>query len=312
MKNYKCLCIVSAVFVALLCFVSFSVAAGDASVYLRQSQTLMHDSIKRSYEVRIPKGLENGGTRVPLVLVLHGGGGNAVNAEEMTGFTEKAMKENFIVVYPEGTGRFGRILTWNAGHCCGRAMEKQVDDVGFINVLIARLIKDYPVDPKRVYVTGLSNGGMMTHRLGIKLSHQITAIAPVIATLFGDEKKPAHPVSAVMINGMLDQSVPYQGGAPGGRFPDAWDGTKILPALAQGTFWALANGCEAVPERQDQEAFVVTQYRCPSGKDVKLYLVKDNGHAWLGGKPGSRKGDKPSMSISATDVIWEFFKSQTK
>ena len=188
-------------------------------------------------------------------------------------------------------------------------MEKQVDDVGFINALIDRLILNYPVDAKRIYVTGLSNGGMMTHRLGIELSHRITAIAPVIAGLFGDEKKPAHPVSAMMINGMLDQSVPYQGGAPGGRFPDAWDGSTIFPALAQGTFWASANNCEAAPEMNDQGAFVVARYRCPSGKDVKLYLVKDNGHAWPGGKPGSRRGDKPSTSISATDVIWEFFKS---
>jgi len=312
-KNYQWLCVFSTAVVALLCFVFVAVAAGPAGYYLKQSQTLMHGGIKRSYEVRVPKGLDKSGSRVPLVLVLHGGGGNGVNAEAMTGFTEKAVKEGFVVVYPEGTGRFaGRFLTWNAGHCCGRAMEKRVDDVGFINVLLDRLIKDYPVDPKRVYVTGLSNGGMMTHRLGIELSHRITAIAPVIATLFGDEKKPAHPVSALMINGMLDQSVPYQGGSPGGRFPDAWDGTTALPALAQATFWAGANGCVATPDEQDQGAFVVTRYRCPDGKDVAFYLVKDNGHAWPGGKSGTRRGDKPSSSIHATDVIWVFFKAQTK
>jgi polyhydroxybutyrate depolymerase len=125
MKNCKWLFFVSTVFAALLSFIFTAAAADRADAYLKQSQTLTHDGIKRSYEVRIPKGLDKGGLRVPLVLVLHGGGGNGVNAEAMTGFTEKAVKEGFIVVYPEGTGRFGRLLTWNAGHCCGRAMEKQ-------------------------------------------------------------------------------------------------------------------------------------------------------------------------------------------
>lgn len=292
---------------------SLTVFAADRDgTSLKQRQTLMHGGITRSFEIRVPQGVEKGGVRVPLVLVLHGGGGNGVNAEKMTGFTEKALKEGFIVVYPEGTGRFGKLLTWNSGHCCGYAMEKRVDDVGFINALLGELITHYPVDLKRIYVTGLSNGGMMTHRLGMELSNKIAAIAPVVATLFGDEQKPANPVSALMINGMQDKSVPYQGGHPGGRFPDAWDGAPAKPALAQATFWAAANGCEEKPDTKDSSALIVTKYRCPDGRDVELYLVKDNGHAWPGGQPGSRRGDKPSVSVNATDVIWDFFKGQIK
>lgn len=175
--------------------------------------------------------------RLPLVLVLHGGGGNAAYAERMTGFTDKARKEGFIVVYPEGTGRQeGQLLTWNAGHCCGYAMANRVNDVAFIDALIEKLIEDYVVDPRRIYATGMSNGGMMTHRLGIELSNRFAAIAPVVATLFGDERRPEHPVSAIMFNG----------------------------------------------------------------------------HAWPGGQAGSRSGDKPSSSLNGTDVMWEFFKAQTK
>ena len=106
MKNSKWFCVVSTVVAVLLCCISVSAAAGDRDTYLSKNQTIVHDSIKRSYELRIPKGIEKSSLRVPLVLVLHGGGGNGVNAEEMTGFTEKAVKEGFIVVYPEGTGRF--------------------------------------------------------------------------------------------------------------------------------------------------------------------------------------------------------------
>jgi polyhydroxybutyrate depolymerase len=202
-------------------------------------QTLQHDGIDRHYLIRTPAESALRVGSVPLVLVLHGGGGNADNAERMTGFTAKAQREGFIVVYPEGSSRFRqKLLTWNAGHCCGYAMEHKVDDVGFIRSLIQQLLEQYPIDPARVYVTGMSNGGMMTHRLGRELAGQVAAIAPVVATVFGDESRAGQPVSALMFNGMRDESVPYLGGAPSGRFNDAWDGTPAKPALDQGVYWA--------------------------------------------------------------------------
>jgi polyhydroxybutyrate depolymerase len=152
----------------------------------------------------------------------------------------------------------------------------------------------------------------MTHRLGIQLAGRLAAIAPVVATIFGDEEKPAHPVSALMINGMLDQSVPHEGGAPGGRGAAAWDGALLRPALEQAAFWARANGCAEAPRQDDSGQRIVWRYLCPSGRAVELHLVKDNGHAWPGGQPGSRRGDQPSASLNATDVIWEFFKRHPK
>jgi len=278
-----------------------------------QRQTLNFQGIERSYVIRVPGDSANSNKRVPLVLVLHGGGGNAENAEKMTGFTDKAGKEGFIVVYPEGTGRRkSKRLTWNAGHCCGHAMETRIDDVGFLNALIDKLIESYPIDPKRIYATGMSNGGMMTHRLGIELSNKFAAIAPVVATLFGDEKKPLHPVSAIMLNGLHDKSVPYQGGPPGGRFTSAWDGTPAKPALDQATYWANADDCTAGPSKDHQGTFTRWRYQCPAGLAVELYLVDDNGHAWPGGRKGSVLGDTPSSTFNGTDVIWNFFKAHTQ
>ena len=278
-----------------------------------ERQTLTVNGTTRSYVVRAPLGAMQSGKPIPLVLVLHGGGGDAGNAEKMTGFTEKAEKEGFIVVYPEGSSRFrDKLKTWNAGHCCGYAMKHRVDDVAFIDALIDRLIKDYPIDPARIYATGMSNGGMMTHRLGIALSHRLAAIAPVVATLFGDEASPKHAVSAIMLNGILDKAVPQQGGAPGGRFSESWDGTPAKPVLDQAAFWARANGCTGTPEPQNRGSFTLRQYRCPDNKAVEIYLIEDNGHAWPGGQAGSRRGDKLSSSVNGTDVIWEFFKAQSK
>jgi polyhydroxybutyrate depolymerase len=266
----------------------------------------------RTYVVRAPDQLQKA-SPVPLVFVLHGGGGNAANAEKMTGFTEKARKENFIVVYPEGSGRLRRgLFTWNAGHCCGYAMENKVDDVAFINALIDDLSKRYPIDDNRIYVTGMSNGAMMSHRLGIELSHRIAAIAPVVGTVFGDEQTPSQPVAALMINGLLDENVPFSGGAGAGRGRDAWDGTPAKPSLDQATFWAKANGCDTSPNKNDSAAQTHYQYRCSKGSAVELIALKDNGHAWPGGEKGSRRGDKPSESLNATDVIWSFFKAHPK
>jgi polyhydroxybutyrate depolymerase len=294
---------------SLAIFLFTPVASGQDA----NRQNLVHDGITRSYVLRTPAKRLRPDAPVPLVLVLHGGGGNAPNAEQMTGFTEKARREGFIVAYPEGSGRLKTsLLTWNVGHCCGYAMENNVDDVGFIRALIDELSRRYPVDPRRIYVTGMSNGGMMTHRLGIELSDRVAAIAPVVATVFGDEKKPPHAVSALMINGSLDENVPPAGGAPGGRGTQAWDGTPTRPALEQGTFWASNDSCKPDATKSDTKAWTRWLYTCPTGTSVELYLVKDNGHAWPGGKPGSRRGDRPSKSLDATDVIWDFFKAHSR
>jgi polyhydroxybutyrate depolymerase len=278
-------------------------SADDAGRY-----TLTHDGATRSYVVRLPG---KSVARLPLVLVLHGGGGNAANAEQMTGFTAKGRRENFIVVYPEGSGRLrDKLLTWNARHCCAYAMKNEVDDVGFIDALLDELIANYPVDTSRIYVTGMSNGGMMTHRLGIELSNRFAAIAPVVATIFGDERPASVAVSALMINGALDENVPPAGGAPGGRGDRAWDGTPAKPALAQFQYWSDVNRCGRAAENDSRKW---THWRTACGKEaVELYLVKDNGHAWPGGEPGSARGDKPSEAMNATDVIWRFFQAHTK
>ncbi|MBY0269699.1 MAG: hypothetical protein K2X06_07525 [Burkholderiales bacterium] len=293
--------------VAVLCGLGAAATAAEVT-----RLTLQHNGAARSYVLRVPPGLTER-QRVPLVLVLHGGGGNAEITERMTGFSDKAAKEGFIVAYPEGSGRFkDRLLTWNAGHCCGYALNNKVDDVGFISALIDQLIRDYLVDPKRVYATGISNGGMMSHRLGSELPQKIAAIAPVVGALFGDEKTPAQPVSALMINGMLDKSVPYQGGAPGGRFPDAWDGTPVKPAIAQAEFWAKANRCADHPAQTERGPVLHWQYRCPGGAAVELHLLKDTGHTWPGGQRGFRGADDPGTTLNATEVIWAFFKAQSR
>jgi polyhydroxybutyrate depolymerase len=154
--------------------------------------SLRHDGRVRTYLVHLPASYSKDKTW-PLVLVLHGGGGNGEQVAKMTGFSRKADQEGFIAVYPNGTGLWqNRFLTWNAGNCCAYAYENRIDDVGFIRALIGQLRKDYAVDDRRIYAAGISNGGMMSYRLACGLSDLIAAIGPV-AGAQNIDCKPAQP-----------------------------------------------------------------------------------------------------------------------
>ncbi|MCP5146164.1 MAG: polyhydroxybutyrate depolymerase [Gammaproteobacteria bacterium] len=301
---------------ALLILLPLLISTVDAAAADRRSvdapakQQLTVDGSERRYVVDGAPRVLQGRRKVPLVLVLHGGGGNAAITMRMTGFSELAKREGFIVAYPEGTGPTrNMLLTWNSTHCCGTGMRKDMDEARFIRMLIDKLAADYPVDTGRVFVTGMSNGGMMSHQLAIALADRIAGLAPVVGALFGDEALPALPVPAIIFNGMLDRSVKYEGGLTDGRGRRAWDGTPTLPALAQNAFWARANGCSGPAEvLEDNATMTLLKHHCPNGNDVVHYVLKKSGHAWPGGKRGSRAGDEPDSAVDATTLIWQFFK----
>ncbi len=290
-------------FTFILCMFSTNADAWDTT-----TKYLTHKGEKRSYIIHVPDSVKASSHKVPVVMLLHGGGGNAAQAERAYGFSKKADQEGVIALYPNGTsGKHERFKTWNVEHCCGPAMRNKSDDIGFLDALIGHVIDNYPVDPSRVFVTGMSNGGMMTHRVGIALSDKIAGIAPVVSGLFGDEDFAKAPVSALIINGQLDKSFPMDGGQTGGKFKRAWDGTPLKPVTYQGEYWARNNGCNITADKSEPTPSVIIQtYKCPEALEVVHYIIKDNGHAW----PGATQGDKPSKAIQATDIIWAFFKAQ--
>ena len=256
-------------------------------------------------------------TPAPVVIALHGGGGNADNAVTMTAFDRLAERDGFIAVYPNGTARRDRriLLTWNAGHCCAAAMEQRVDDVGFIGALIETLVASGRADPSRIYVTGMSNGGMMAHRLGRELSTKIAAIAPVVGAVFGDEPPPLAPMPAFIVVGADDTVVPGAGGPLqlrgllGNRAAADRD---VAPAAAQADYWARHNGC-VDPERTTTPAASTVSYtRCASGAPVIFHTVTGNGHAWPGGRAGRRGAAEPTRSFDASEAMWTFFRTQRR
>ncbi|MDR3416471.1 MAG: PHB depolymerase family esterase [Nevskia sp.] len=265
----------------------------------------------RSYIVHLPPGYVPG-TPVPLVVSLHGGGGNAHSNRVQTGFDAEADRSGFIVVHPDGTGERrpllnalgrGHFHTWNAGSCCGYAMRNDVDDVGFIRAMLAELRRNYSIDPRRIYASGFSNGGMMSYRLACEMSDTFAAIGVVSAAQTAYECRPAQPVSVIHIHGSADQNVTLGGGI----------GAKALekvpkPPVMEGVeFWARHNGCGA-PETSGEGKVLKTSYRGGRGScEVEFHLIEGGGHAWPGGEQMLAILDKPSQELAATPLIWQFF-----
>ncbi len=287
--------------------------AGRQSVPAEKPQTVVVGGRQRSYLVHDFSRV----AQAPVVIVLHGGGGNAENAVRMTGFDRIGQREGLIVLYPNGTAaREGvPLLTWNAGHCCASAMKTGVDDVAFIAALIDAQVKGGRADASRVYVTGMSNGAMMAHRLGRELSTKIAAIAPVVGAVFGDEQPPVAPVPAFIIVGADDTIVPGSGGSLQVRAlignASAAD-HDVAPAIEQAKYWAKANGC-GEPTTTAGRASTVMEWRaCVSGAPVVFHTVAHNGHAWPGGAPGRTGAAVPAKDFDASAEMWAFFATQRR
>lgn len=260
---------------------------------------------ERTYLLHLPPAYD-GRRALPLVIVLHGGGGNAEGAVRMTGFSKKADKEEFVVAYPNGTGRLKtRLLTWNSGNCCGYALDSDVDDVGFIRALIDELVKTRAIDSRRVYLTGMSNGGMMAYRLGCELSDKIAAIAPVAGALDVENCQPANPVSVIVFHGTADEHVLYNGGEPIQKVDRHFRVDKSVAYAV--SYWVKENGCSETPQRSEKGNIRAEIYSGgKDGAEVVLYTVNGGGHAWPGGE-SYLLGAEPTKEISATDLMWNFF-----
>jgi polyhydroxybutyrate depolymerase len=178
------------------------------------------------------------------------------------------------------------------------------------------LIASGHADASRIYVTGMSIGGMMTHRLGRELSRKIAAIAPVVGAVFGDEAPPVAPVPAFIIVGADDQIVPGAGGSlqlrqlvgVGVRASDR----DVAPAIDQGTYWARSNGCGESTRTRGTASEITEWKNCRSGASVIFHRVFNNGHAWPGGEPGRAGAAQPTKAFDASAEMWAFFKSQRR
>ncbi len=274
------------------------------------THSLTFDGLQRSYLLHVPVSYD-GSQPVPLVLDFHGGLGNASSQERVGGFNAAADENDFIVVYPNGTALLqDKLLAWNGGTCCGNAARRNVDDVGFVRAVVAQVESVYRIDPRRIYATGLSNGGIFANRLACDAPDLVAAIASVSGTLNYPSCDPKQPVSVIEFHGTADEHVPYQGGVG----DKSLAGVPFASVGATVDAWLKFDGCAATPQRESFSDIRHDTYsNCQPGVAVELYTIVGGKHAWPGSDgPAWPGGDQPTQTISATRLMWAFFMAHPK
>lgn len=273
--------------------------------------SLQHAGQTRSYLVHLPPSYQPG-TPTPVVFAFHGGGGHmALQAGAHYGLTEKADQAGFVAVFPNGHSRLpgGKLATWNAGACCGSARDANSDDVGFVRAIMARLPDHVSVDRQRIFATGMSNGGMFSHRLACDMADTFRAIAAVAGTDNTLQCHPSQPVSVLHIHARDDTHVLFGGGAGPDAFRDrsqVTDFTSVPETVAR---WVQRNQCSGATQRvlAVPGASCDAYATCAGNTQVQLCVTDSGGHSWPGGSKPRTGQTAVSQALHANDVMWGFF-----
>lgn len=271
--------------------------------FISLSQTTIEDSIftggvYRSYRLYIPA-IYTGTTARPLIINMHGYTSNATQQQLYSHFEPIADTANFLMVYPNGTYS-GTSRFWNAG-----ISPLAVNDISFLSNLIDSLKAYYNIDLNRVYSTGMSNGGFMSHTLACELSNRIAAIASVTGSIFitqyGTNCHPTRPIPVMQIHGTADATVPYLGNS------------TMQPIDSVVNYWVRKNNCNIIPTTTAVPNINVTDgctadhfvYSAgTSGSTVEHYRINGGGHTWPGAPVTI---GVTNQDFNASKEIWRFF-----
>jgi polyhydroxybutyrate depolymerase len=273
--------------------------------------TISHQGRTRAYRVFVPT-FYDATKPTPAVLSFHGYSSNELEQEGLSRMSEQANAQGFIAVYPRGLNQndiagttdpsYEDTRGWNAGGCCGPSQISRVDDVGFVDALLAELDTRLCLDTKRLYATGLSNGAFFSYRLACERSGQFAAIAPVAGMESFAPCEPVRPVSVMHFHGTGDPTIRYEGGDNipfGTPYPSAAD------SVAR---WAQRDVCTGgTSTTYDQgDSSCITYTGCPQNAAVTLCTVQNGGHTWPGGLVPPDYG-YTTQDLDATAEMWRFF-----
>lgn len=283
--------------------------------------TLKVDGLFRRYMVHVPSSYK-GDKPVPVVIMLHGGGGTGIAAAYETGWKTAADKSGFLAVFPDASPpdptRRARFASnpqlWNDGSDRFYHKQTPVDDVAFLRAVIDDLESRFAVDKRRIYMTGFSNGAAMTFRAAEALSPRLAAIAPAASTCWNPTPTLKRPVPMCYITGKNDPLNRMDGGPPklaNGKYDPVRAKAKP-PVRASIDRWIKATGCEPSPlSISDKNGVHIETYAPKGGDEMVVFItIADMGHTWAGGKSilPERMVGKTSDRMDATDFIWNFFK----
>jgi len=284
----------------------FACMAQISSYAQQQTGHIIADGTSRQFETYVPAA-NNANQKLPVVISLHGRFGTGKQMMSFADFRPIADREKFIIVCPDGIDR-----SWNGGGPTP-ANRKGINDVKFIGELITYIINTYNGDPKRVYVTGMSNGGFMSSRLACEMGNRIAAIAVVGASMITRmDYHPNRSMPVMYIQGTDDPLVPYNGGRTKGATGYAYSHNEVL------NFWVAEDKCNTTPlitnltdNAGDGTSIIKEEYiNKAMGIKVIGYTITNGGHTWPGGTQYLPKGmiGKVSHNMNACEVIWDFFK----
>ncbi len=270
-----------------------------------------HADTTRSYRLYRPE--VAGGERLALLLALHGRGASGSRMAALTGFDSRAARHGFIVAYPDALQ--GR---WNYLYGIPGAADGP-DDVGFLQALTDAIVRDHDVDPARIYVTGMSNGGFMAQRLACAEESRFAGFASVAAGAFAalpEHCARAQPVDALYLHGTADRLVPWGGLGIENRHGERQ--RVILPMSDSLRFWAQGNRCAPGVDVRDlppsgrspaTRVKLIESRDCAAGARVALYAIVGGGHNWPGvaGVISPEIAGAVNLDIHASDAIWSFF-----
>lgn len=278
--------------------------------------TLAYQNNERKYILHIPDSYD-GRASVPLVVFLHGGGGNAQTAQGFSNLNSVSDEEGFLMVYPQAFYETGpQSYAWADGR--GLAPDKLgIDDVGYIDALVTALKGSYKIDSRRVYLCGFSNGSFLTQRIAFEKNTHFAAVGTLGGTMsqrLFDSESPGRAIPMVYIFGTADPLVPYEGGFVSGN-------TQLEPVKSVDdaiAFWKQNNQCaSALPKinlpntnTTDNSTVEVYEYtNCACGADVKFFKVIGAGHTWPGVPlPGTHSFGETNLDMNASVELWNFFK----
>jgi polyhydroxybutyrate depolymerase len=302
----------------------------NAGAALPKKISLQHQGHARTCLVHVPAPLRSSTARKPaLVLVFHGGGGNARQIMGTSGFNTISTREGFIAAYPDAIDKH-----WNDGRASEkfRDHDSKINDVAFIAALIDRLSQDHAIDRRRIYATGISNGGIFSQRLAIELGDRLAGVSSLTAQIATELRraKPKGKVSVQFINGTKDPFVPYPGGpvTPNffprlARFQKKENRGTVISTDDAVRYWLSHNSITGKPtieklsdRNRKDNCTAETQRWSGSGVSVELLKVMGGGHTWPGGKSRQylpvRVIGETCRDFEASERIWEFFKAHPK
>jgi poly(3-hydroxybutyrate) depolymerase len=250
-------------------------------------------------------------TTRPAVIVLHGGMGSAAVMQANSGFDAVARAEGFMVVYGEGT-EFGEGRhAWNTGFLLRRQVQ-DADDIAYFDTLIDTIVRDHGADPARIFMTGGSNGGMMTFVYAVARPERLAAAAPVVASMFTFDATPSVPLPILIINGAKDDEVPIEGGMSRNPLVRRAQEAPYKPLEEVVRFWVGVNRSDQEPKIETRGTVTTTVHAAtPEGAVTEFVVDSAGGHGWPGSR-SRREGSAPIEAFSGAQRVWEFFHDKAR